>query len=190
MPAKVSNEFEMAGEAGIGQHLPAIAADRKDATGLDGVVRVEVKQPFRSRHGSAIADGLAIIFALRFERADLEKPIGRREKANAFKLGGNLAVVDCQGPRGDKSRIGKACLLRDPLEITPVKRTRQAFTVKDRVGEQRLGHPAIRIDIGKIQLAAGLEQSVRCAEHRALVSDQVDHAIGHDYVERGICKIS
>ena len=49
--------------------------------------------------------------------------------------------------------------------------------------EQRRRDAAIGIDVREIQLAAWLQQPVRRREHRRLVGDEVDDAVGNDHVE-------
>ena len=62
--------------------------------------------------------------------------------------------------------------------------------MQHRVVAQSRGHAALGIDIREIELAAGLEQAPGGVEHRALVGDQIDHAIGDDHIEMPLGQVA
>ena len=55
--------------------------------------------------------------------------------------------------------------------------------MQHRVGGERLGNAAIGINVGEIELAAGLQQAMRGAQHGRLVGNEVDDAVRHDRVK-------
>ena len=50
---------------------------------------------------------------------------------------------------------------------------------------QGLGHPPIRIDIGKKELPTGLEQPLHPLQHGELVGGEIHHAIGDHHIKTG-----
>lgn len=124
MSIEASDEVEMRGKAGFGQHPPGIAANRKHAPGLDHVVLVETEHSLFSHNAPAIYDRLAIIFAIRLEPGQFEEAIGGRIKADSIEFPGNLGAADPQGTILYKAWIVKSGPFGVCQKIAPIERPR------------------------------------------------------------------
>ena len=173
----------MLGKARVGQHLPAIAADREHPARFDMVVAVEFEHALLPRNRPAIADRLSVILALAFQPVELEQTIRRRMEGDTVELFLHRLVADAERTAGDEARVEEAGGFGERQEVAPIERTRQAFAVQDGIVAQVFGHAALAVDVAEIELAAWFQQAMRRFEHGAFVGDEIDHAVRDDDVE-------
>ena len=73
MDREIAEEIEMLRKARIGQHLPAIAADREHAPGLDQVMAVQLEDTLAPGKRALVPHRLPVILALAFQAGQLEQ---------------------------------------------------------------------------------------------------------------------
>ena len=99
MRHEIAEEVEMLGKARVGQHLPAIAADREHPARFDMVVAVEFEHALLPRNRPAIADRLSVILALAFQQVELEQTIRRRMEGDTLSPMPSGRLVTRRGSR-------------------------------------------------------------------------------------------
>src|SRR5262245_57780542 len=183
MGAEIADEIEMWGKARLRQHAPRVAADRKHLAALDQMMSVELESVGLLRHRPLVDHRLAIILAGRLQPVELEQPVGRREELRLAEFRPHRRVLDRDGTARNKPRVEEPGQLSQRQEIVPIERAAQALAIEQGIGPDMIGEPAVAIDIGEIELAAGLEQVEGAAQHRELVHREIYDAIRHDHVE-------
>src|SRR5215510_14602193 len=161
MGGEAADEIEMRGKARLGQHAPGVAADRKHLASLDQMMSIEFESVGLLRYRPLVDHRLAVILAGRLQSVELEQPVGRREELRLAELRPHRRVLDRDGTPRDKARVEETGLLGERQEVVPIECAAQALAIEQGIGPGVIGEPAVAIDIGEIELAAGLEQVER-----------------------------
>ena len=123
MCLKATVKIEMFGKPGLKEHVPGIAADRHIFSRFETMVLVEPEEVRKFPKRAPVDDGLAVVFAERFEIPELEQTIGGGEESDIPGSSHQIPVLDTDGTVGDQSRIFKAAGSGDLEKIVPVQRS-------------------------------------------------------------------
>ena len=185
MGLPIANEFEVLGEAGFVQHAVGVPANRKDASAFDEMMIVEGEGGFAMGNAAFVDDSLAVILASRFEPVDLEQAIGGGVEESGLEFFAQGLIGDGDRTVRHETRIGEAGLFRESKEVIPIKSAAEALPLCDGIMAQSCGQTAVSINVGEVELAAGLQEIMDLTENGFFVLHEIDHAVRNDDVEAG-----
>jgi len=190
MPIPGSVKVEVRRGAGIvGEHFVRVAAHPFQLAGFEDVVLVEHPRRRGVRDGALVGNGLAVVLARRFQVVHLQQPVrgGIKLQPRVAAAGDrflHFLVLYRNGCVLDQSRVVKSGRFGHIVEVVPVQRPAQALAPQNLVLPERFRDAAVRVHVGKVQLAAGFQKVVARLQDRGFVGAQVNNAVADYHVER------
>ena len=160
-----------------------VAADRHGAPLDETHLLRQVEVALVLGDGAQVRRRLLVVLLAVLEVGALDRAHRVRGKADAAELGRNLEIADVHLFFLDVEEGVDAVGREHAAEVLDVHRTREALPSQDRVIVEALRHAPVAEDVGKVQLAAGLEHAEDFPEQLLFERGQVDDAVGHDHVD-------
>jgi hypothetical protein len=179
----ITLQIEAGREPAVRKHVICVTTHSAFAAGHENIVLVQHDALGMVGCGAAVCGRLTVTFLSQLQSRQLEQPTGCRKKPDFTNLFTQHRIFDAHRPVRHEPRIIETRAPGQREKIIPVKGAGQTLPVQHRVVFQIIRNAAIGIDVGKINLAAGLQKSPGLFEHGLLVRRQIDNAVRDDDVE-------